>query len=104
MTARRTIAAALALALILFAGCSSIGKTADDVRATTQKVLDAILPPSFTGTAHVEHSNSYFTVTIDAGGLKRTEAGWTWTWLVYKRNGLISHGSIRFGNPPPALP
>lgn len=104
MNARRPIVAALFVVALLFSGCASINRTADNARVTIQKVLDAMLPATFTGTAHVEHSNAYFNVTIDAGGLRRTEAGWQWSWLVYKRNGLISHGAIRFGNPPQVIP
>lgn len=84
-------------------GCSSVASRTKSEAALLQQVLDAILPPTFTGDLRVSHKNAYFRITIHAGELKRTAAGWTWSWLAYVRDGYISTGSATFGTPPAAL-
>lgn len=96
----RILAACAALALT---GCASV-PGGDGERITVQKALDAVLPPGFSGPAHVSHRNAYFDISIDAGGLKRTEKGWTWEWLTYERNSHFplwsSTGKISLGKTP----
>lgn len=84
--------------LFSLAGCQT-APTRGDV-AIVQKVLDAILPPNFTGPIRVAHKNGYFRISIYAGGLRRGPAGWEWDWLVYIRDGVISQGTASFGTPP----
>ncbi len=92
-----------ALGLIVFfagfgAGCVSSG--ASDHAALIQSILNETVPADFRGDTHLEHKNSYFNVTIDAGDLHKENSQWTWAWLTYKRNGLISYGIITLGTPP----
>jgi hypothetical protein len=96
---------ALCLLFLLIActGCASLGSATTGDASRIQRALDAMLPPTFTGSAHVDHVNPYFGFTIDAGGLRRTPQGWHWDWLRFKRNGFFSRGSIQFGTPPVSL-
>lgn len=90
------------IAILLFSGCSSISSssTAIDVNYVNQ-FLDKVLPPDFNGPLHVEHKNPYFDFTIDARGLHRTDKGWTWTWLAYRRSDRFTQGAITLGTPAP---
>jgi hypothetical protein len=65
-----------------------------------QRVLDTLLPRTFSGDIHVTHKNAYFRVTIRAGGVHHTGTGWAWSWLTYQRDGFVSVGSISLGTPP----
>ena len=66
-----------------------------------QKVLDATLPPEFTGALMVQHTNPYGRVTIEGDGLRRAPGGWVWEWLVYERTGFFnSTGVIWSGKVP----
>lgn len=100
-TARCILVSLLLVATMV--GCSSVASRAKGEAALLQQVLDAILPPTFTGDLRVSHKNAYFRITIHAGELKRTAAGWTWSWLAYVRDGYISTGSATFGTPPAVL-
>lgn len=86
---------------LLCSGCSSLpsSSTIADVTYIGQ-ILDKVLPADFNGPAHVEHKNPYFDFTIDAGGLHRTDKGWTWTWLRYRRSDRFTQGSVTLGAPP----
>lgn len=75
----------LVSALFLSAGCISSKGGKSDESSLVQDALDALLPPTFTGYASGEHKNQYFTIKLEADGLRRTEKGWTWTWLTYNR-------------------
>lgn len=92
-----------AVVLATLSGCATAGNTAAADGATIQRALDAMLPPTFTGPAHIEHKNPYFGFTIDAGGLRRTPEGWHWDWLRYRRDGFFSRGSVSFGALPAGL-
>ena len=97
----------LILALAL-GGRSSIAnrKKGDERSVATliQYVLDAIVPPGFTGGDFdaAENIPMYVTFTLKAGNLKRNEAGmWTFTWLEYDRTGpLTTSAHIRLGKRP----
>lgn len=89
------------LACLAFVGCSSVD-LAEKNGSFVQKALDKTLPASFTGRFEGGHKNVYFDFEIVADGLKRTELGWTWSYLKYKRNGRFSSGWIVLGTPPPS--
>lgn len=95
----------LALLLAVSVGCSTIAKRAEEARVASQKILDAVLSPSFTGDTYFSTANSYVNVgvTIRAGGLRRTANGWEWNWLVYSGNSPISRTVFVFGSPPQTL-
>lgn len=103
----RTTRTLLLLVALTLAGCSSIGKRADDARITVQKVLDAALPADFEGDTSFSTRLTYgitsIRVTIRSGGLKRTAAGWSWKWLVYDGESPVSRTSVVFGAPPGTL-
>lgn len=92
----------LLIACLFITGCTSItgSATASDA-AYISTLLDKVLPADFSGAVHVEHKNPYFDFTIDAGGLHRTDKGWTWVWLKYHRSGRFSEGRITLGTPAP---
>jgi hypothetical protein len=96
---KKSILATFLLAVGLLSGCATAPGAAESQLGRITRALDAALPANFIGDAHVQHSNPYLSITIDAGGLKRTEKGWEFTWLIYRRNGL-SHGTITLGTPP----
>lgn len=91
------------ICLVLQPGCVSASSATADA-GLLQGVLDKVLPADFNGPAHVSHRNAYFDITIDAGGLHRTEKGWTWTWLTYERNSHFpiwsSSGVVTLGTKP----
>lgn len=92
----------LGLVLCLsLSSCASLpsSSTVSDMNYITQ-LLDKALPTDFNGLAHVEHKNPYFDFTIDAGGLHRTDKGWTWTWLRYRRSDRFTSGAVTLGSPP----
>jgi hypothetical protein len=82
---------------LLLSGC---GTLPDGQVALVQQALDAALPASFKGDLHIDHTNPYIKGSIDAGALRRGPTGWEFDWLVYKRNGWGSNGSIRLGKVP----
>jgi photosystem II stability/assembly factor-like uncharacterized protein len=90
----------LAIVALCTSGCSTTGAEA---RAPIQQILNAALPDDFTGDVEFVHKNPSVDVTIQAGGLRKTDGRWTWTWLRYRRNGRVSHGAITFGTPPKGL-
>lgn len=65
-----------------------------------QQLLDASLPPDFRGDALLKHTNPYVKGSIRAGDLHRTPTGWSYSWLVYERDGWGTRGEIRLGKPP----
>lgn len=77
-----------------FAGCASQPGVSPGL---INQVLDATLPPTFTGPIAIRHRNPQFTVTIEADGLKRGAAGWEWRWLTYRREGRVSEGTVTLG-------
>ena len=92
-----------ALGLLIFfagfgAGCVTTGTSGH--AALLQEILDATLPPTFVGDAHIDHKNTYFRITIDAGNLHKEGGQWSWDWLTYSRDGMISWGRITLGRPP----
>jgi hypothetical protein len=93
----------LTIALLLCAGCASLGKRAEQSRVIIQQALDAVLPASFTGDAHFSTTITYgafpVRVTLRCGGLKRTEKGWEWVWLSYNGSSPISETTWGFGAP-----
>lgn len=84
--------------LAFLAGCA----TASGGPSKIQQALDNALPPDFAGDAEVGHKNAYFDFDIQAKGLRRTDRGWTWRELRYRRNGRFSSGWITLG--PSAAP
>jgi hypothetical protein len=91
----------LSLALLTTAGCSGLAGVFSPIKEINS-VLDASIPADFKGNFHVDHTNSIFDVTIDAGNLRKGTVGWTFDWLIYQRHGY-SHGAIRLGNVPPEV-
>lgn len=90
-----------ALLALQLAGCASLPGASTVADATRiGQILDQLLPADFNGPAHVEHKNPYFDFTIDAGGLRHTDKGWTWTWLRYRRSDRFTQGSVTLGAPP----
>ena len=113
MNTRSLIARALALvgllSLFLLPSCASAPAAAAGDTALVQKALDALLPPTFIGHVRGVHRNQYFELELEGDGLARTEHGWTWTWLTYRRQshfplfaGLTwaSSGEVTLGNKP----
>jgi len=93
----------LSLCLALFlVGCGSVPSGTTTRPALIQRALDMVLPPGYTGDAHIEHTNPYFSFTLDAGNLRRGPAGWEFDWLVFDRHGF-THGKTRLGTPPTPL-
>lgn len=95
----KAILLAVGLLACLFAGCSSLPAGASRP-SVVQQALDIVLPRTFKGDVHVEHSNPYFGFTLDAGNLRWEQDGWRFDWLVLDRHGW-SRGKTRLGNPPP---
>lgn len=88
----------LAVAALMAGGCASKGSAVS--LGMINQVLDASLPPAFTGAIRLKHRNPYVTLAIEADGLKRGPNGWQWTWLTYQREGRVSNGIVIFGKPP----
>lgn len=86
-----------ALVVLFATGCATTGGKHG---LAISAVLDAALPPDFTGPAHVEHKNPYFDFTIDAGGLRHDASGWHWDWLKYRRSDRFTSGVVEIGIPP----
>jgi hypothetical protein len=78
-------------ASILFTGC--------DDKPKIQSILDKALPADWVGDIDTGHKNVWFDFEIRASGLRRTEKGWTWTSLSYRRNGRASTGWITLTPP-----
>lgn len=100
----------LAAALVAFlAGCATATTQRSD-SSLIQTVFEKMLPADFSGPVKLEHRNQYFTITIEAGAVRRVGERWTWDWLTYERqshfpifSGLTwsSTGKVRLGTPPP---
>ena len=90
----------LACALLVGSGCVNGPQNSD--LALVQRALDKLLPADFVGDVLAKHNNPYFKFTIRAGNVHRTATGWTFSWLVYERNGF-SQGEIRLGEIPAGL-
>jgi hypothetical protein len=97
---KRALALLILAASLLVSGCISRPSGGDDPRSLITRALDAALPADFTGSAKVEHKNPWIELTIDAQGLRRTDTGWTWTGLQYRRDGRFSHGWITLTPEP----
>jgi hypothetical protein len=98
------VLAAMSLLCLLF-GCQS----APQATSLIEKVLNAALPDTHTGAAKFSHANQYFTIEIEAAGLRKENGRWSYTWLTYERkshfpifSGLTwgSTGKITLGTKP----
>lgn len=104
----------LALACFLIGyltGCQTVKDTPSaKVHGTViQVVLTKALDPSHTGYAKFVHANQYFTIVVEADGLKCEDGVWRYTWLTYNRqshfpifSGLTwsSTGEVTLGKKP----
>lgn len=48
-------------------------------------ILDRIVPADFRGDGEFAECGQYLTIEVRAGDLHKGAAGWTWTWLEYRR-------------------
>jgi hypothetical protein len=74
------ILAAMSLITLLF-GCQSAPSGASLI----ERVLNAALPETHNGPAKFSHANQYFTIDVEAEGLKKENGRWVYTWLTYER-------------------
>lgn len=98
----KTLASLLiAIVALALGGCQSMNhaNTVTDAMSISA-ILDKVLLPDFNGPLHISHKNPYFDFTIDAGGLHRTDKGWTCIWLRYHRSDRATSGDIVLGIPP----
>jgi hypothetical protein len=99
------ICAALVV-LAFFTGCATVSRSDSTL---IQPLLDKLLPADFSGPIDVEHSNQFFTISIQAGNVRKQDGRWVWDWLSYERkshfpifSGLTwsSTGKVHLGQPP----
>jgi hypothetical protein len=82
----------LLFTVVCFTGCDDSSKI--------QAILDKALPADFTGPIEFGHKNPWIDFEVVGTGLRRTERGWTWESMRYKRNGRFSTGWINLGAKP----
>ncbi len=86
-----------AVALIFCAGCSSFTKPPSDansVASKIQNILGNILPPDFTGNAHVTEHTPWFTISGTAKNVHKDANGkWTWDAFEYDRSDMFNTGA-----------
>src|SRR5690349_1410229 len=75
----------VAFVLLVFAfgfgaGCATTAKSGTSEVAIIETILDAVLPATFRGDAHVIHKNGYFNFNIHAGDLRKEDGRWQWKW------------------------
>lgn len=82
-TARFILAMSLfALIASLFTSCAA---KPGAPKLLIQPVLDALVPADFQGDGEFGGRGQWVGITLKARGLRRTEQGWTWTALSYRR-------------------
>lgn len=92
------------LSILCLVCLSLTGCVSSDQSGKVQNFLNTALPSEFTGDAHVEHFNPWFDITIDAGGLRKTNGRWEWDSLNYIRHDRFTHGGITLTPKPVKAP
>lgn len=74
--------ALLLLLTLLFAGCSSMPSG-----GMIQSLLNATLPPDFTGNKHIDHQNPWVQFSGDFYNLRKDPVSGLWSWSGFKYAG-----------------
>jgi hypothetical protein len=91
----------VALLLVFLSGCNT---TPERIGAAVQSMLDVAFPADFTGDGYFdEEVTGGVRLTIRAGNLRRVDGKWSYSWLVWKRNGVWTRGTFIAGSPPAHL-